>query len=318
MRRNLFAVVSSIASVVGLLTLTHTALADPPAGAAAAATQASASPQRTARDRKELTRQLKSFVSNVTGPLMSDDPVPLWRTPVCPVLAGLAGDKGEQVFAHLESTLRGLGIPVGGIGCRPNFQVVVTSQPEATIDAMAKTQSDEFGDARHLQSFMNTARPVRIWYSTVLPTATVALSGGGVGAVTGVIGAGGSGAALGTDSTSVASGVAMDSTGTRFSYAAYLPMVSVIAVVDLNQVVGFDWGQIADYVAMGGATQVNLDAKFGDAPTILRLFSATGKDRLAGLSDWDKALLTELYRTDPQARSQRFEVSMRMAHDLAP
>jgi hypothetical protein len=37
-----------------------------------------------------------------------------------------------------------------------------------------------------------------------------------------------------------------------------------------------------------------------------------------GLSDWDTALLKELYKTDPYSRSQRIEVSAHMAHDIMP
>ena len=45
-----------------------------------------ASPPISKQVRKELVRQVKCFVCNVTGSLTSDDPVPPRRTPVCPVL----------------------------------------------------------------------------------------------------------------------------------------------------------------------------------------------------------------------------------------
>jgi hypothetical protein len=107
-------------------------------------------------------------------------------------------------------------------------------------------------------------------------------------------------------------------TAPRFDYGGVRPLANVMAIVDLNRVAGFDLRQFVDYVVMAGLTRVDLDANFGDAPTILRLVSATGKDRPMGLSDWDKALLKELYATSPFSRSQRIEVSMHMAHDLAP
>jgi hypothetical protein len=303
---------------LGLLAVANISYADPPAPPTAAAPQVTASPQVTAppqltkRARKQLERQVKEFVTKVTG--SSDEAVQLWRTPICPVLAGLPEEQGDPVFAHLERTLRGLGVPVGQIGCQPNFQVVITSQPGTAIDAMAKGQN-LFGEARAFQSFLNTARPVRIWYGAQIasPAAHVPMTAIAAGAP----GQGPVGTNIGNN-TGGAPAVYVDPTALRFQYNDYRPLAGVVAVIDLNRVVGFGWDQIADYVAMAGLTRVNLDAKLGDDPTILRLFSATAQDRPAGLSDWDKALLTELYRTDPAMKSQRFEVAQRMVHDIAP
>jgi hypothetical protein len=309
------AAISPIKVLVGLclLTLAQGGLADPPALPAAAATQTPSLPPMSKQARNELKRQLRSFVSNVTG---SYEPVPLWRTPVCPVLAGVPRSEGEHVFAHLEGTMRALGMPLGEIGCRPNLQLIASSQPEESIAEMAKTQPEAFGDARHLQSFISKERPVRVWYTTVLgdhTTAEVVSPSIGVGTATPGIDLGTNGGGGGT-----AVVTSVDPTSPRFEISAYHPLVGVIAVVDLKRVQGFDWNQIAEYVAMAALTRVNLDANFGDAPTILRLFSASSTDRPTGLSDWDKALLTELYRSDPRSRSERLEVSMHMVKDIAP
>jgi hypothetical protein len=315
-RRSPARIATAIAVAVGLplLTATHAAPAVPPPASAATATQAPPSPLT----HRQLERQVKRFVSSVTGSLVSDDPVQLWGAPVCPVLVGLTGDEGEHVFAHLERTLRALGIPLGQIGCEPNFQIIVTSQPEQAINALAKSQPTAFAQGHDLQSFVNTARPVRIWYNTQLVG-----DGAAVTNMTWLSPATGD-EASGPVGSGIApiggyAGVAVDATAPRFQYAAYQPLVRVIAVVDLKRVVGFDWGQIADYVAMAGLTRVNnLDASFDDAPTILRLFRAAGQERPTGLSAWDKALLKELYATSPYSRSQRIEVSARMTHDVMP
>ncbi len=315
-QRPLVLIATAGAALVGLCLLraTQAAPADPAPAPAAAAMRAPSSPPT----RRQLERQVKRYVSDVTGSLVSDDPVQLWRTPVCPVLVGLTGDEGEQVFAHLERTVRALGIPLGQIGCQPNLQIIVTAQPEATIDALAKSQPKAFAQGHDLQSFLTSARPVRFWYDTELAGRDAAVTNVTLfSAPTGDQASGPIGSGLAP--TGGYPGVAVDATAARFQYAAYYPLVSVIAVVDLNRVVGFDWGQIADYVAMAGLTRVNnLDGSFGDAPTILRLFNAAGQERPNGLSDWDKALLKELYATSPYSRSQRIEVSTRMAHDIMP
>jgi hypothetical protein len=314
-KQQLAALVATAGAVLlglGLLTATHAALAGPAPPSAAAATPAPPAPLT----RRQLEHRVKRFVASVTGSLVSDDPVELWSTPVCPVLVGLSGDEGEHVFAHLESTVRALGIPLGRIGCQPNFQIIVTSQPDATINALAKSQPKAFAQGHDFPSFVNTVRPVRFWYNTQLAGRDSAVTN--MTMFTPPTGDEASGpVGSGLAPTGGYPGVAVDATAPRFLYAMYQPLVSVIAVVDLNRVVGFDWGQIADYVAMAGLTRVNnLDATFDDAPTILRLFSAAGQERLSGLSDWDKALLKELYATSPYSRSQRIEVSARMAHDI--
>jgi hypothetical protein len=328
MERIVFTVVGPVV-LVGILTLTHPRLAYPsvrPAAAAAAQSDQhpSASPlaQITVRARRELAHRVRRFVSKVTGSLVSDDAVQLWHAPLCPAIVGIPRSTGELVLAHMERTMRGFGVPLGQIGCRPNFIVVVTSQPEALLKAMSTRWPWVFGHGMEVQPFIDTARPVRIWYNAgglvdeyFVPAMTVTwggLSTGGVGL--GPAGADGdvTGAALALGQNS------LPPTSPLSSYWGIRPLASVMAFVDVRRIVGFNLLQITDYVVMAGLTRVNLDANFGDAPTILRLFSATGKDRPVGLSDWDEALLTELYSTDPYSRLQRIDVSLRLSGEVAP
>jgi hypothetical protein len=69
---------------------------------------------------------------------------------------------------------------------------------------------------------------------------------------------------------------------------------------------------------MAGLTEVNFDANFGDAPTILRLFSADTDARPKSLSAWDTAFLKALYQTSQSDRHQRVEIAKQMLGDVAP
>jgi hypothetical protein len=328
MRRNLLAAVSAAASV-GLLTLTYTSLAYrsvlPVAAATLADEHPTPLPQITVRARRELEHRVQHFVSNVTGSLVSDDAVQLWRTPVCLAVTGLRRSDGERLFVDMERSLMTLGAPLGKIGCRPNFLIIATAEPETFLHAMATRWPGVFGYGSGLQSFINTARPVRIWYNADLID-QYGVPANAMGWVTSATpsGSDSGGTTMGGAPGSADGGVPVLGYQTpatmapRAEYAALRPLVSVIAVVDLKRAVDLDIRQIADYVAMVGLTRVNLDADFGEVPTVLRLFRTTGKDRPVGLTDWDKALLKELYKTDPYSRSQRIEVSRYMVHDILP
>jgi hypothetical protein len=63
---------------------------------------------------------------------------------------------------------------------------------------------------------------------------------------------------------------------------------------------------------MMGLSNIDMDVDVGDAPSVLQLFSPARSPAL-GLSNWDTAYLTALYRTDQGSRSQRFEIAQRVA-----
>ncbi len=78
-------------------------------------------------------------------------------------------------------------------------------------------------------------------------------------------------------------------------------------------------GQVADYVALAALADVDLDARTGDAPSILRLFDAPAPGAAApeGLTDWDRAFLKALYHTPQNSRLQRGEIAGHMLRDIA-
>lgn len=63
---------------------------------------------------------------------------------------------------------------------------------------------------------------------------------------------------------------------------------------------------------------VRLDADYGPAPTILRLFSNSQTDRPDALSDWDQALLRALYTTNQQSQMQLSEMRTSVMKTLSP
>jgi hypothetical protein len=83
-------------------------------------------------------------------------------------------------------------------------------------------------------------------------------------------------------------------------------------------IVCINFGQLTAYIALAGLAQIRLDAKLGDASTILQLFSDPRKAPPFGLSLWDQAYLKALYHTDRRDKPQRFAIARSMAHVIAP
>ena len=81
----------------------------------------------------------------------------------------------------------------------------------------------------------------------------------------------------------------------------------VTVIVDQTRLLGVSRGQLADYVALVGLTEVRPAAHLGDAPTILKLFAGMLQAAPAGLTDWDQAFLKSVYSTAtwPQAWKRR-------------
>ena len=253
---------------------------------------------------KVLRQRIDTYVSKVSGAYVwSDDhPMARWRTAICPLVAGLPHAEGQFLFDHLSDVLTSLNMRLGATGCRPNFFVVVTAQPEAVLRQWWHHDVNMFGEARGADKFIGTPRPVRVWYNSALVDEDgVGLTRFGVG-----------GAFDGIPRLTV------KPVAPRQNFWSVPDLMSVIAVVDLNSLSGLNWGQLTDYIAMTGVTRVNLDAHFGEAPTIMSLFSASGDAAPERLSDWDRSFIKQVYATDPVDRHQRVWIAKAMFADVAP
>jgi hypothetical protein len=262
-------------------------------------------PQIDVHARKTLERSLDSYLYKVTHTSVAIDDVPLveWSTPICPLVTGLPHDLGQGLFDDFTQALDSLNRPRGQQGCKPNFIIIVMAHPEARLrEFWRRHASYEEGT----EKFLSTSDPVRIWYNK----RNVDFDG-----------------ASGKDTGDMlldrifrgVPGFAGPSNGTspRFTYVATPHLKNVIVVVDIEKIVGYAIAPLAEYIAMAGLTKVDLDATYGDTPTILRLFSVAEKDRPEGLSTWDRSFLNAVYATDQHSRMQRVAVVQHMLADLS-
>jgi hypothetical protein len=256
---------------------------------------------------KALERSVGVFVSRVSGAWVTADDRPMarWHSPVCALVAGWPQTEGQAIFDRLSLDVASVGVALDKVGCRPNFYVMGTAQPDALLKDWAHHDVNLFGGGYGSHKFLATQRPIRVWYNVSLTDRD------GIPATS-----------FGIGTTAVFAGVPTflvhGEISPRFAFSVIPGLGSVIAVIDLTRMNGLDVNQVTDYVVMAGLSEVNFDANFGDAPTILRLFSAAADARPAGLSAWDTAYLKALYQTSQSDRHQRVEIAKRMLGEVAP
>ena len=277
-------------------------------GAALVLSVASAEQPQVTIESRILQDKVHSFVTRITeGEVASfADPLVVWRKPVCPLVAGLPVEQGHLVFDRLTAVMNRVGTPLGVTGCRPNFFVVATAEPESVLNGVWNRRFKAFGNASPtlIKRFIETPRPVRIWYSTE-PTSA---DGGPIGTTIPASNL------TGSQFDGVPT-YSHDGNGLRHNFVVTHSLSAVVAVIDLTMVAGLDWGRVTDYVAMAGLIQIDLDANLDATPSILRLFTTPGNP--AGLTDWDVAFLKGVNRTDPVSFHQRWAISQQMVEDLS-
>ena len=263
-------------------------------------------------DRATLERRMFNFVTDITRTATREESLRVWRQPICPLVAGMPRPQAEFVLARISQAAHAAHAPLDGEKCRPNLYIVFTPTPDELIEAWRARSRATFGGVRgnpaDVEHFLATKRAVRVWYNREFGAA----SGAPVDGDTSLQGIGFNGA----------SGVTVNKfpDDTRLRHNDVMLFSSVIVVVDGRQVVGLQFGQLADYIAMAAMTEIDLDAPLGTAPTILQLFStrAAGETPPPGLTSWDTSFLKALYATPQDAVTQRGMIANHMAHALAP
>jgi len=300
------AALALLASVAAAEPLANSPDNQPSSGAASAKL-----PQITVEaQRKDTERRVHEFVSRVAV-LSHYESLARWITPICPLVAGLPRNDGEFVLTRLSEIALSVGAPLAPRQCRANFVVLVTPTPAASLKAwVARAHYRHlFGDAdpSKIERLLNAQRAIRVWYNEQQASA----ENGSVLSP----GSSSNGPVLsGPGAMGVTTVNSFDAN--RLDWNAVWAISSVIEVVDAGAMKGFEYGQIADYVAMAGLAEFNLDADFGTAPTILRLFRVTDAANPSSLSDWDSAYLKALYHTRQSSRLQTDLIRQSMLREI--
>jgi hypothetical protein len=213
---------------------------------------------------------------------------------ICPLTVGLDPAFSAFITARLRALAEYVGAPMqSGPQCKTNVQILFTSKPQESMDAVIKWATVYFrnrysGGMRDLIKY-RADHAIQGWYITT----------------------GGGSRALNTDVEFLGLSVwpiwpqitpnylGNNATGTRLGggSGSGIGIGSVILVVDTTKVVGRPIGTIADYLAMLTLSVVQSPDHCDPLPSILDLMSSScgARDMPAAITAGDLAFLKALY-----------------------
>lgn len=244
-----------------------------------------------------LEKRVAAFVREVTQDAGVSDQESLvrWNVPICLLARGLSTNESRGVLARLSHIIGDAGAPLAREPCQPNFIIVATSEPDRVLQAWYSRDYQLFGtaSASEIRRFIETPRlyPVRVWRNIDR------------GRIAGMR----FGHFVPSNSRAESS---------PFVWNAVRSFQSIFAIIDSRHVESAKAIRLADYIAMAGLSNVDLDADIGNAPSILRLFAASGVPP-SELTTWDAAFLRALYQSDQTSRGQRYEIAERVIREVS-
>lgn len=231
--------------------------------------------------------------------------LPRWHRPICVALRGFSTAQQGRFIERLQSVAAIVGLRSPERECRPNVIVVLTDQPDRFVDLALEQQARLFRPVptKEVRKALAQQEAVRIWYLTMMNGAQGQTPDsfdmpGGSGPITSVRAAPG--------------GLS------RIGMATRTDMFRAMVVLDKNAVANLPLNSLADHVGMRLLSTFANSTEQSALPTILDLFQI-GQKRVAGLTEWDRALLRELYTApvDAHLYRQRRQIARRLTDTAA-
>jgi hypothetical protein len=240
--------------------------------------------------REQLREAIVTFVSNVTR--RDGENVARWNFPICPSVSGATPEQGEFIRSRILEIAASVRAPVGRKEkCQPNLLVILTEQPAALWASWRARSPGMFFEQSQaaISRALETPRPVSAWLNAMV---------------------------INADGTRGAEFNRLVDSHIKASVSE--DIASVIVMVDTTATGGATFGQLADYIAMVALARIDLDADFGDAGSILRVFAKKTEGAPKRLTNWDHAFLKALYRPDRPLLRPRTDIVVTMREELAP
>jgi hypothetical protein len=211
---------------------------------------------------------------------------PRFRDEICVKVVGLPAEFDAFIAKRITEIATQVGAPVSkDDDCRPNIDVVFSTEPQALISDIARRKDILLGfywNSRDLKKLATFSRPVGAWYVT----RTRSDSGESRLEIHDP-----------TDHLSPRVGRA----GSRLSNGMSTEVVHSLILADANKVAGEKIDAVADYMAVLALARWQGLERCNAVPTILNLMAdgCEGEAPEAATSS-DLALLTGLYSVDPR------------------
>ncbi len=307
-------------------------------GAGAARAQTAESPAKAttvapvivqgAASLKTIEKQAQHFVDLYTAETPKLGLIGRWADPLCVEVVNLTPEQAAMVKTRVEEVAKGLGLKVEKPGCKSNVQIVLTSQPQAFLDKVAKANELALGFhwRSDLKKVKTVTHPIQAWYKTAtrargdmgaLFAADLKDRDGNRVNPSDFFPSTGSFETVDTPENpgpvGCAGSLITDCTRTLFK--------NVLVVVDSRAAAGKTLGTLADYVAMMALSQAKSLDGCAALPSVMDLMAKApcpGRDPPNGLTDTDIAFLTGLYFSDPETKAvqQQVEIAARMTRLL--
>jgi hypothetical protein len=221
----------------------------------------------------------------------------------------LPTDQGLFALGRLADVARATGLRLARSGCKYNFIVIFSAAPDKLLKQAFHLHPHSFNtDAgfTELKQFIAPAKPraVRAWHNTRATTRS--------GVPIQLDGACGS---LSVQGVQIPVSCQYDSSRIeRFDVYAFS---MALVVIDTSYPKEFTLGQLIDYAALAGLTQIPTNLDLGNAPSILRLLDESSGAEPSSLTDWDSAFLRALYHSDQGNIMQRSQIAVQMLHEVS-
>lgn len=251
--------------------------------------------------------QVSDFVSRISSSSRFDRAVVTrWRAPLCFNVQGLPDAENRFVAGRLSQVASASGAKVQSEsdGCSKgayNFNVVFTLDANQAAKDWYSRHRDMFdtnATTTQVRRFLNPPGPVavRVWHDATL----FGTDGQPLGNV--------------NPGDPVESIPDVYNTGSRLTTQAAVGLNYAIVIIDGNLAKDAGLAQLADYAAMAGLADLDLEADAGSVPTILRLFTESPQQRPPGLTVWDQSFLSALYHSEDTSRNLRAELAGTVSH----
>lgn len=263
----------------------------------------------TAQRRADAAR---SFVRQVAAPPRGRG-LGRW-TAVCPAIVNLDRAVAQPIVDRMAQVAVDIGIRVQDPGCEANIVVIFARDARGLANAMADSDRRLFTQggngidrgAAALRDFREGDQPVR-WWSLSVPIDSqtgqraVRVPGDRVGGSNPRLAA-----MLGcttnpSDCVGVGAPIVQSFSASRLSTQVVDQLYKSIVIVDMDAVSGLSSLQLADYLAMVTLSQIDPRGQTSGFETVLNLFA--DPNGVEGLTNWDRAYLTSLYKAQSRRQS---------------
>ena len=235
---------------------------------------------RPPTDQELAGESVSHFITHHSSRSVFTGQIGRWHTGVCPVTMGLTDDLNSFVSARIRAVAAAVGAPAPPAGkCQSNVNIIFAMEPQKVLDEIADKQSVLLGFhySHQTKKIATLSHPIQGWYVTATR-----------GRVETKL----------DEALPLWPGVPAGTLGSRLSTGLNTDIVHVLIVADVNKVIGYKIGSLADYLSMVVLSQAQSPNSCDPLPSILDLMS-TGcpeRDKPTAITAGDLAFLKGLYR----------------------